>query len=84
MTISTVAVTADNGKIGSAILKRLVSHGNETTNISRGKCREEISVTYITSDLLNAGEPYSALASTEADAAIHMGTILGPYNYPNY
>lgn len=84
MSISIVAVTGGNGKLGSAILEHLASHGYETVNICRGKRREEISATYITTDLLNAGETYSALASTEADAVIHMGTIPSPYNYPNY
>ncbi|RQG95629.1 NAD-dependent epimerase/dehydratase family protein [Natrarchaeobius oligotrophus] len=84
MTISTIAVTGGNGKIGLAILEHLADHGYETANISRGKCREEISDTYVTTDLLDAGETYGAIAKTDADAVIHMGTIPDPYSNPDY
>lgn len=84
MSISTVAVTGGNGKIGQAILSHLNEAGYETANIARGKRREEISDTYITTDLLNAGETYGALAKTGADAVIHMGTIPDPYSNPGY
>lgn len=84
MTISTIAVTGGNGKIGSAILEHLADHGYETANISRGKRSEEVSDTYVTTDLLDAGETYSAIAKTGADAVIHMGTIPDPYSNPDY
>ncbi|WP_226008154.1 NAD-dependent epimerase/dehydratase family protein [Natrinema salinisoli] len=84
MTLNTIAVTGGNGTIGSAILEDLDDHGYETANISRGKRREEISDTYITTDLLDAGETYSAIAKTGADAVIHMGTIPEPYYHPDY
>lgn len=84
MTLKTIAVTGGNGKIGSAILEHLSNHGYETANIARGKRREEVSDTYITTDLLDAGETYGAIAKTDADAVIHMGTIPDPYNHPDY
>lgn len=34
--------------------------------------------------MLDAGETYGALAKADADAVIHMGTIPGPYNHPEY
>lgn len=84
MTISTIAVTGGNGKIGSEILEHLADHGYETANISRGKRGEEVSNTYVTTDLLDAGETYGAIAKTGADAVIHMGTIPDPYSNPDY
>lgn len=84
MTRSNVAVTGGNGKIGSAILAHLDDYGYETVNISLGKRRENESDTYITTDLLDAGETYGALAKSDADAVIHMGTIPHPYNHPEY
>ncbi|WP_137290453.1 NAD-dependent epimerase/dehydratase family protein [Natronorubrum halophilum] len=84
MTISTIAVTGGNGKIGSAILEHLADHGYETVNISRGKRCEGVSDTYITANLLDAGETYGAIAKTGTDAVIHMGTIPDPYSDPDY
>jgi nucleoside-diphosphate-sugar epimerase len=84
MTISTVAVTGGNGKIGSAILAHLADHGYETVDISRGKRREEVADSYITTDLLDAGETYGAVAKSDADAIVHMGTIPNPYGNPDY
>lgn len=84
MGCSTVAVTGGNGKIGSKILAHLGEQGYETANISRGKCREDVSDTYITTDLLDAGETYGALSRADADAVIHMGTIPDPYTHPEY
>ncbi|WP_254280805.1 NAD-dependent epimerase/dehydratase family protein [Haloarcula marina] len=77
-------MTGGNGKIGRALLKHLNEHGYETANVARGKRREEISDTYVTADLLDAGETYGALAKTGADAVIHMGTIPGPNTHPEY
>ena len=84
MTLDTIAVTGGNGKIGSAILEHLGEHGYETVNVSRGKRREEVSDTYVTTDLLDAGETYGALAKTGVDAVIHMGTIPDPYGNPDF
>ncbi|WP_273838453.1 NAD(P)-dependent oxidoreductase [Halococcus sp. PRR34] len=84
MSLSTIAVTGGNGKIGRAILEDLATHGYETVNISRGKQREEVSDTYITTDLLDPGQTYGALAMSEPDAVIHMGTIPNPYSHQEY
>jgi len=84
MTLNTIAVTGGNGKIGEAILRHLSNHDYETVNIARGKQREEVSDTYVTTDLLDAGETYGALAKTGADAVIHMGTIPNPYRTPDF
>jgi len=80
----TVAVTGGNGKIGEEILRHLGEGGYSTVNLARGKRREEVSDTYITTDLLDAGETYGALAKTDADAVIHMGTIPHPQSHADH
>lgn len=82
--MQTIAVTGGNGRIGRAILEELVSHGYRTVNLARGKQREEISDEYRTTDLLDAGEVYGSLAISDADAVIHMGTLLTPLDHPGY
>jgi nucleoside-diphosphate-sugar epimerase len=84
MTIETIAVTGGNGKIGEAILDHLSDYNYETVNVARGKQREDISDRYVTTDLLDAGETYGALAKYDADAVIHMGTIPNPYSNPDF
>jgi len=84
MSLSTIAVTGGNGKIGRAILSHLTDHGYETVNLARGKRREEVSDRYITTNLLDAGETYGALAESNADAVIHLGTIPGPGSHPQF
>ncbi|QCS44912.1 NAD(P)-dependent oxidoreductase [Natrinema versiforme] len=84
MTLETIAVTGGNGKIGEEILAQLNEHGYETVNVSRGRQREEESDKYVTTDLLDAGETYGALAKTDADAVVHMGTIPNPYSNPDF
>lgn len=84
MAVQTVAVTGGNGKLGRAILETLTESGYEAVNLARGKQREEVSDSYYTTDLLDAGEVYGALARSDADAVIHMGTIPDPQNNPGY
>lgn len=84
MTLSTIAVTGGNGKIGRALLSHLNDHGYETVDIARGKRREEVSDSYLTTDLLDAGETYGALAKSDADAVVHMGTIPDPNRTPQF
>jgi nucleoside-diphosphate-sugar epimerase len=84
MSISTVAVTGGNRKIGRSMLNYLKDEGYETANIARGKRREDISDIYITTDLMDAGETYSALSKAGADAVIHLGTIPDPYSNPQF
>jgi nucleoside-diphosphate-sugar epimerase len=84
MEIERVAVTGGNGWIGGRIIEHLNDHGYETVDLARGKRREEVSDTYLTTDLLDAGEVYGSLAAAGADALIHMGTIPHPLNNPGY
>lgn len=84
MSISTVAVTGGNGKIGSAILGHLRDAGYRTVNLARGKRREEVSHEYIRTDLLDAGETYGSIAKADPEAIIHMGTIPDPNRTPEH
>ncbi|NGM67942.1 NAD(P)-dependent oxidoreductase [Natronolimnobius sp. AArcel1] len=84
MTIKRVAVTGGNGKIGEAILRELADHSYETVNISRGRRGEDISDAFCSADLLDAGDTYGAIARSDVDAVIHMGTIPGPTEHPGF
>jgi len=84
MAIERVAVTGGNGKIGEAILETFVDHGYHAINVARGKQREDVSDEYRTTDLLDAGETYGALAASEADAVVHMGTIPHPQSHAEH
>lgn len=78
----TVAITGGNGIVGEILLEHFNDHGYETVNVARGKRREEVSDQYRTTDLLDAGQVYGSLASSGADAVIHMGTIRWPIEHP--
>ena len=80
----TIAVTGGNGRIGEAILADLNDHGYRTVNLARGKQREDESDQYITTNLIEPGEVYGALALADPDAVIHMGTIPHPRGTPGY
>jgi len=80
----TIAVTGGNGTLGKAVLSELDGADYETVDIARGKRREEISSTYIRTDVLDAGNVYGALAESGADAIVHAGTIPAPGSNPGY
>lgn len=82
--LQTIAVTGGNGILGKAVLSELDDTGYETVDIARGKRREEISDSYIRTDLLDAGNVYGALAESSADAIVHAGTIPAPGGNPGY
>lgn len=60
--VERIAVTSGNGVLGEAVLSELDKLDYETINISRGKCREKRSDSYIRTDLLDAGNVYGAVA----------------------
>ncbi|MFC6964618.1 NAD-dependent epimerase/dehydratase family protein [Halocatena marina] len=82
--LQTIAVTGGNGKLGKAVLAELDNKNYETVNVARGKRREELSDSYIRTDLLDAGNVYGALVESNADAVVHAGTIPGPGRNPGY
>ena len=84
MAMETIAVAGGNGKIGSAVLAELGDHGYRTVNLSRGRRKEDHADEYRRTDLLDAGEVYGSLASSDADAVVHMGTIPAPTSSPGH
>lgn len=84
MSRGTVAVTGGNGHIGSAILAHLNDEGYRTVNLARGSRREEHSDQYVRTDLTDPGNVYGSLATANAEAIIHMGTIPSPDGAPGY
>lgn len=81
---SKIAVSGGNGKLGQAVLEHLSAEGFETVNLSRGNRGESIADSFITTDLLDAGQTYGALAKSNPDAVIHFGTIPDPNNHPQH
>lgn len=80
----TVAVTGGNGRVGRAVLAHLSGEGYRTVDCARGKRREDISDAYLTTDLLDAGEVYGSLATSDADAVVHLGMIPTPEAAPGF
>ncbi|MDS0219802.1 NAD(P)-dependent oxidoreductase [Haloarcula sp. S1AR25-5A] len=79
-----VAVTGGNGRLGQHVLEHLASVGYRTINLSRGKRDEAHSDAYVRTDLLDAGEVYGALATSDPDAVVHLGMIPTPDHTPGY
>lgn len=82
MGIDSVAITGGNGIVGQVLLDHFAEHGYRTVNVARGKQREDVSDVYRTTNLLDAGQVYGSLASTDVDAVVHMGTIRWPIEHP--
>lgn len=79
-----VAVTGGNGRIGRGVLAHLNDENYRTVNLSRGKRAEDRSNSYLTTDLLDAGEVYGSLAKSDADAVVHLGMLPTPDVTPGY
>lgn len=84
MGLERIAVTGGNGKIGRHILDHLDDHGYHTVNVARGKQREDVSDEYVSTDLLDPGQVYGALAKGDVDAVVHMGTIPRPQRHAQH
>ncbi|WP_276256240.1 NAD-dependent epimerase/dehydratase family protein [Halomontanus rarus] len=84
MTIDTVAVTGGSGLIGGAIVDELNDNGYRTVNLDRRRADDCTADEYRRTDLLDAGQTYGSLARCDADAVVHMGTIVHPRNDPGY
>ena len=82
--MTTVAVTGGNGTIGRRVLAGLSDAGYGTVNVSRGSRREDVADDYLRADLLDAGEVYGALATSDADAVVHLGMIPTPSESPGF
>ncbi|WP_224270260.1 NAD-dependent epimerase/dehydratase family protein [Haloprofundus salinisoli] len=84
MPLETVAVTGGNGQVGRAVLTHLRDHGYRTVNLSRGSRRESLADGYRRTDLLDAGEVYGSLASSDADGVVHLGMVPRPDAGPGH
>lgn len=82
--VETIAVTGGNGRVGQTVLEHLSDRGYRTANLSRGKPEESRSDTYLTTDLLDAGEVYGSVAKSDADAVVHLGMLPTPTSTPEY
>jgi nucleoside-diphosphate-sugar epimerase len=80
----TIAVTGGNGRVGQHVLAHLAEEGYRTVNLSRGTRDEDDADAYLTTDLLDAGEVYGALAKSDADAVVHLGMLPTPESAPGY
>jgi nucleoside-diphosphate-sugar epimerase len=80
----TVVVTGGSGRVGRGVLAHLNEEGYRTVNLSRGKRDEEHSDIYLRTDLVDAGEVYSSLGKSDADAVVHLGMIPTPDETPGY
>ncbi|ODR81006.1 UDP-glucose 4-epimerase [Haladaptatus sp. W1] len=81
---NTVVVTGGNGRVGRGVLAHLNEEGYRTVNLSRGKRDENHSDVYLRTDLVDAGEVYSSLGKSDADAVVHLGMIPTPDETPGY
>jgi nucleoside-diphosphate-sugar epimerase len=80
----TVVVTGGNGRVGRGVLAYLNEEGYRTVNLSRGKRDEKHSDVYLRTDLVDAGDVYSSLGKSDADAVVHLGMIPTPDETPGY
>ncbi|KTG29598.1 NAD-dependent epimerase/dehydratase family protein [Haloferax profundi] len=83
MSLESVAVTGGTGRLGPTVVDHLQAHGYTVTNLSRsgGSDRADNDVRVSTTD---AGDLVAALASVEADAIVHLGTISTPDHDPGH
>jgi nucleoside-diphosphate-sugar epimerase len=83
MSIETVAVTGGEGFIGSEIVDVLNERGYRTASLDLGRGGSDADE-FREVDLTDAGQTYGALAVTDADAVVHMGTIIHPVSHPEH
>ncbi|WP_224332974.1 NAD-dependent epimerase/dehydratase family protein [Haloprofundus halobius] len=84
MSLRTIAVTGGNGQVGRFVLAHLQEHGYRTVNLSRGSRRESVADEYRRTNLLDAGEVYASLASSDADGLVHLGMVPRPDSGPGH
>lgn len=84
MSAATVAVTGGNGEVGQGVLAHLADRGYRTVNLNRGERRESVADAYVTTDLLDAGEVFSALRVADPDAVVHLGMVPTPEGHPGH
>ena len=75
-----VVVTGGSGRLGPWVIKDLIAHGYDVTNVDTRQPADSVART-IVANLENLGEAYHVLLG--ADAVIHMAAIPVPFSNPN-
>lgn len=70
-----VVVTGGSGKAGRAVIRDLVEHGYDVSNVDLLPPRERLSP-YLKADLTDLGQTFEVLQG--ADAVVHLGAIPAP------
>jgi nucleoside-diphosphate-sugar epimerase len=80
--METVLVTGATGRVGPHVLAALADDGVETVGLSRrGGSDADVD---LRGDTTDAGDVYGALARTEPDGVVHLGTLSGPEHDPGH
>jgi nucleoside-diphosphate-sugar epimerase len=80
--METVLVTGATGRIGPHVLAALADAGVETVGFSRsGGSAADVD---LRGDATDPGDVYGALARTEPDGVVHLGTLSGPEHDPGH
>lgn len=66
-----ILVTGASGRIGRYVVKELVSAGHSVTGVDVLPSEEELP-RFLRVDLTDAGEVYQALATSGAEAVVHL------------
>jgi UDP-glucose 4-epimerase len=79
-----IAVTGGSGRLGRSLVTGLAEVGHELVSIDRAPSEhlERPGITQLSLDLTDADATASALASTGADALIHLAAIAVPFAAP--
>jgi nucleoside-diphosphate-sugar epimerase len=82
-----VVVTGGSGKLGRAVVRELVEHGYDVTNVDLAPSRDELAP-LVRADLTDFGQALEALAGVDehprADAVVHLAAIPAPGLVPNH
>jgi nucleoside-diphosphate-sugar epimerase len=82
-----VVVTGGSGKLGRAVVRDLVEHGHDVTNVDLVPSRDDLAP-LVRADLTDFGQALEALAGVDehpaADAVVHLAAIPAPGLVPNH
>ena len=76
-----VVVTGGSGRLGAYTVDHFLDSGYDVLNIDTAKPKDSVKARFMTVNLTNLGECYSALAG--ADAVVHLAAIPVAFRYPN-
>jgi nucleoside-diphosphate-sugar epimerase len=71
-----IVVTGGCGKAGRAVVKELLEHGYQVSNVDTAPPKESLGGQFRQVDLTNLGETYEALSG--ADAVVQLAAIPNP------